>query len=84
VASAQLDLGHFHPYHIVIDGEYVVNTAFNRGLMEMNSINNRGPNYPGKDYGPFNGGNTGWMGRVTVGNKEIKHLWDWNVHAGYK
>ncbi|MEW6639080.1 MAG: putative porin [Pseudomonadota bacterium] len=85
VASAQLDLGHFHPYHIVLDGEYVVNTAFNRGLMEMNSINNRAAVLPGQGgLGTFNGGNMGWMGRVTVGNKEIKHLWDWNVHAGYK
>ncbi|MBV8512065.1 MAG: putative porin, partial [Xanthobacteraceae bacterium] len=25
-----------------------------------------------------------WLARVTVGNTEIKHLWDWNVHAGYK
>lgn len=84
VASGQLDLGHFHPFHIVLDGEYVINTAFNRGLMESVAYNNRGPS-PGNDVpGAFDGGNQGWMARVTVGNKEIKHLWDWNVHAGYK
>ncbi|MBR1221256.1 putative porin [Bradyrhizobium sp. U87765 SZCCT0131] len=83
VASAQLDLGHFHPYHIVIDGEYVVNTAFDRNYMNLNAINNRVGTNSGV-VGPYNGGNTGWMGRLTVGNKEIKHLGDWNVHVGYK
>jgi hypothetical protein len=32
----------------------------------------------------YNGGSMGALGRVTVGDKEIRHLWDWNVHAGYK
>ncbi len=85
VASGQLDLGQFHPFHIVLDGEYVINTAFDRGLMNSLAINNRGPSLDnGVTPGPFNGGNQGWLARVTVGNKEIKHLWDWNVHAGYK
>ncbi len=84
VASGQLDLGQFHPVHIVLDGEYVINTAFDRGLMNSLAINNRGPSPGGGTPGAFNGGNQGWLTRVTVGNKEIKHLWDWNVHAGYK
>ena len=85
VVSAQLDLGQFHPTHIVLDGEYVNNTAFSRSLMNVAAINNRGPSPDGGTTpGAFNGGNQGWLGRVTVGNKEIKHLWDWNVHAGYK
>ena len=81
VASAQLDLGDFHPVHFVLDGEYVWNSAFNRNLMlapPLPIANNVGSN------GVFDGGNQGWLGRITVGNKEIKHLWDWNVHAGYK
>jgi hypothetical protein len=84
VGSVQLDLGHFHPVHIVLDGEYVWNSAFDRGLMNKYAINNRGPDIATNVPGPFNGGNQGWLGRVTVGNREIKHLWDWNVHAGYK
>jgi hypothetical protein len=86
VASGQFDFGEFHPYHIVIDGEYVINTAFDRNLMNgMLTWNNRGPSPDGGTTpGAFNGGNQGWMGRITVGNKEIKHLGDWNVHAGYK
>jgi hypothetical protein len=85
VASAQLDLGEFHPVHIVLDGEYVWNSAFNRNLMNADTtINNRGPNVAENVPGPYNGGNQGWLGRVTVGDKVIKHRWDWNVHAGYK
>ncbi|ABD06929.1 conserved hypothetical protein [Rhodopseudomonas palustris HaA2] len=96
VVSGSLDLGEFHPFHIVLDGEFVWNTAFNRSLA-MNGVgltslpgnvggyvyNNRGPTSDGT-LGAYDGGDKGWMGRVTVGNREIKHLGDWNVHAGYK
>ncbi|ABD88463.1 conserved hypothetical protein [Rhodopseudomonas palustris BisB18] len=85
VASGQLDLGHFHPVHVVLDGEYVVNTAFNRDLLNQTAVNNKAPTVNGVPSSPqFDGGNQGWMGRVTVGNRQIKYLWDWNVHAGYK
>lgn len=85
VASGQLDLGHFHPVHVVLDGEYVWNTAFDRqAIAALGPWNNLGPSSDPGVRGPFNGGNMGWMGRLTVGNREIKHLWDWNVHAGYK
>ncbi|WP_213285437.1 putative porin [Bradyrhizobium sp. sGM-13] len=84
VASAQLDLGHFHPAHIVLDGEYIWNSAFDRGLMNQLAINNRGPDIATNVPGPYNGGNQGWLARITVGDKVVKRLWDWNVHAGYK
>jgi hypothetical protein len=84
VASAQLDLGHFHPVRIVLDGEYIWNTALDRGLMNAFALNNRGPDIATNVSGPYNGGGQGWLARVTVGDKVIKRLWDWNVHAGYK
>ncbi|MBB4425824.1 hypothetical protein GGD66_004385 [Bradyrhizobium sp. CIR48] len=84
VGSVQFDLGHFHPVHIVLDGEYVWNSAFDRNLMNRYAVNNRGPDVAAGVPGAFNGGNQGWLGRVTVGHRQIKHLWDWNVHAGYK
>ena len=83
VGSAQLDLGHFHPAHIVLDGEYIVNTAFDRNAIDAVAVNNRSGT-PDGSVGKFDGGNVGWLGRVTVGNKQVVHLWDWNVHAGYK
>jgi hypothetical protein len=84
VVSGQLDLGEFHPAHIVLDGEYVWNSAFNRAAVAAVAVNNlAGSPIPGT-LGPFNGGNQGWLGRITVGNREIKQFGDWNVHAGYK
>ncbi len=84
VASGQLDLGYFHPTHIVLDGEYVINTAFDRNAMNLVAVNNRGPDIGPNTPGPFNGGNQGWLARVTVGDKQILHYGDWSVHAGYK
>ncbi|MBV9563132.1 MAG: putative porin [Bradyrhizobium sp.] len=97
VASAQLDFGQFNPYHIVLDGEFVWNSAFNRGLTAAGTgldpqtqslppgaaINNRAGT-PTGTFGPFNGGDQGWMARVTVGDNQIRQFGDWNVHAGYK
>jgi hypothetical protein len=84
VASAQLDLGHFHPAHIVLDGEYIWNSAFRRDAVAAVAQNNFAGSLDPNVAGPYNGGNQGWLARLTVGNKEIKQLWDWNVHAGYK
>ncbi|OKO85522.1 hypothetical protein AC629_18695 [Bradyrhizobium sp. NAS80.1] len=83
VASAQLDLGYFHPAHIVLDGEYVWNSAFDRNFISQVAVNNFGPGV-GNTPGVYDGGNMGWLTRVTVGDREIKRLWDWNVHVGYK
>ena len=91
VASGQLDLGTFHPAHIVLDGEYVWNTAFDRAAVGAAAVsgltvggNNFGGSLSSTVAGPYLGGNMGWLARITVGNKEIKRRWDWNVHGGYK
>jgi hypothetical protein len=84
VASGQIDLGYFHRGHIIIDGEYVQNLAFNRDAIAAVAQNNTAGSPDPLNAGPFNGGNMGWLARVTVGHREIKQLWDWNVHAGYK
>jgi hypothetical protein len=63
----------------------VINTAFDRGQMNALAANQQlFNNTVGATAQTFSGGNHGWMGRVTVGDKEIKHLWDWNVYAAYK
>jgi Putative porin len=90
VGSGQVDFGDFHPIHVVLDGEFVWNSAFNRAAISAVAVNNlagvsaatlaTNPNAVGQ----YNGGSMGALGRITVGDREIKHLWDWNVHAGYK
>jgi hypothetical protein len=91
VGSARLDLGHFHPVHIVLDGEYVRNIAFNRDDVVAKFLVNpipAGPKAgcPTNDACPlvYTGGNQGWLARMTVGYKEFKELWDWNAFVGYK
>ncbi|WP_236823580.1 putative porin [Blastochloris viridis] len=89
VVSARLDLSHFDPVHVLFDGEFVKNTAFDRAAVAGVAVNNFGPdvyNSSGTKIadGGYEGGDTGWFGRVTVGHPEIKQLWDWSVHAGYK
>jgi hypothetical protein len=85
VASAQLDFAQFNPIHVILDAEYVWNTAFDRSAVAAVAVrpNNFAPT-PDGSPGPYNGGNQGWLTRMTVGNKEIRHLWDWNAHVGYK
>jgi len=83
VGSGQIDLAHFNPVHVILDGEFVWNTAFNKAAVAAVAVNNFAPDQAGV-AGPYNGGNKGYLGRLTVGNREIKHLWDWNVHVGYK
>jgi Putative porin len=85
VASGRIDFGHFDPVHIVVDGEYLWNTAFDRGLMERLAVNNRAADaVKGVVLGPYQGGSQGWLARVTVGNTKLAQFGDWNVHAGYK
>lgn len=85
VASGRIEFTHFNPVAITLDGEYVLNTAFDRKAIEAVAINNRAPDIvPGSVVGPYDGGNMGWLARVTVGNKKLAQFGDWNVHVGYK
>lgn len=78
VASAQLAFTQFNPIQVTVDAEYIWNTAFDRAAVAAVALNNFG------GTGSYGGGNQGWLARLTVGNKEVKHLWDWNAHVGYK
>jgi hypothetical protein len=90
VFSGQIDFTHFNPVHIVLDGDYVWNTAFNRADVAAKALANpipAGPNVQATGAPPnsgYVGGNLGWLARMTVGDRELKQLGDWNVHVGYK
>jgi hypothetical protein len=99
VVSARLDLGHFHPVHIILDGEYVRNLAWNRNDVanRMFALNSTLPANNGIiPLGPtlacasapcpnvYTGGNEGWLARMTVGHPKLTQLWDWNAFIGYK
>jgi hypothetical protein len=81
--NGQLDLGQFKPGHVILDGAYVKNIAFDRQVIATLAVNNRGPGPPGV-VGPFVGSNMGAMGRLTVGYPVIDQAWAWNAFAAYK
>ncbi|WP_072389357.1 putative porin [Hyphomicrobium sp. CS1BSMeth3] len=87
ILSGRADLGNFHPVHVVLDGEFVWNSAFDRKAARAFAINNRGPDPTGPDddiIGRYEGGNMGWLGRVTVGHQQLTEFGHWNAHIGYK
>jgi putative porin len=83
VASAKLDFGQFNPVHVFLEGEYVWNLGFNRDAVSAVAVNNFAPTTTGA-AGPYNGGNKGWLARLSVGHPQLKQLWDWSAHVGYK
>lgn len=90
VASSRLDFGQFDPAHVILDAEYVRNTSFNRETFAAAnnglglSVENNLKPMPDGTTGPFEGGGTGWMTRLTVGHKKMEQFGDWSVHAAYK
>jgi Putative porin len=90
VVSTRLDLGHFDPVHIILDGEYVRNLAWNKDDIAAKALANPIPAGPtlGCSAPPcpnvYTGGNQGWLARMTVGHPKLKQLWDWNAFVGYK
>ncbi len=81
--SGRIDFGYFHPINVVLDGEFVDNTAFNSAATGAIAVNNRAGT-PDGSLGNFAGGNIGWMTRLTVGHEELKQFGDWNANVGYK
>jgi hypothetical protein len=90
VASARLDLGQFDPVHIILDGEYVRNVAWNKDDVAAKALVNPLPAGPSAGClsspctNVYVGGNQGWLARLTVGEKQLRELWDWNAFVGYK
>lgn len=85
VLAGQFDLAQFDPIHVTFDGEFVKNLAFKKSKVGEFAVNNLGPIDPATGRpGPFEGGDTGWAARLTVGHEEIRKLWDWKAHVGYR
>lgn len=97
VLSGRVDLGHFDPVHVIIDGEYVQNLAWNYNDIAAKVANNPlpvaavagcttttagGTTCPTQQV--YAGGNKGYLGRLTVGNREFTQRGDWKVFGGYK
>lgn len=71
--TASLDLAHFDPVHVVLTGDYVKNTAFERteilGRTGVNLID-------GKNYG--------YLYKLTVGMPGVRQQHDWQASFAYR
>jgi hypothetical protein len=84
--SGRIDFSHFNPVHVMVDGQYVKNLAFNKSNLNNIAFNNLGPSPDPTNQvpGAFAGGDTGAMGRITVGFPQVRQLWEWNAYVAYK
>jgi Putative porin len=85
--SGEFDFSHFAPVHVILDGDFVWNTALNHDAVNAVAVNNLSPlpsSAPPGSPDPWNGGDMGWMARLTVGYPQIQHFGNWNVFAAYK
>lgn len=76
----------YHPFDIKVEGQYLKNLDFDRqGIIRRGPPNEvKGPVNNIGNNGLFVGGDTGYMGKVTVGNLDIHKLWDWNAYVTYR
>jgi hypothetical protein len=81
--TGRLDYNHFEPVQVELFGEYLRNTAFDRGPVDAVAVNNRGPNTT-TGVGPFAGGNTAWIVALKLGNLVLQKRWDWNLGISYR
>lgn len=69
----------FAPVLVTAEGEFIKNFGFSRRqVVGKSPANNLGSN------GNYEGGDTGYMARLTVGEPVLDHLWSWNVSVAYK
>jgi hypothetical protein len=82
----RFDIATFHPIDVALEGEFIKNLAY-----DQNAILNHGP--PNGPIGPQNnigsnghyqGGDTGYMVKASLGQLEIQKIWDWNLFASYR
>lgn len=82
VATARLDFSQFDPFHVILDGEFVINTGFNKARAASLAVNNFSGGPAGN--GPYVGGNLGFETQLTLGNPILERFADWNVFGAYK
>jgi len=86
--TSQLDFSQFDPFHIMLQGEFVKNFAFDRNAILSNGppqqigpVNNLTSS---SDINSFNGGDMGYNMSLNLGAPTITKLWDWNVNLTYR
>ncbi len=82
----KLDYKIFEPYVISVSGEWVQNTAFDKGAVGDSAVNNRGATDDdlSDSVGAFVGGDTAWIVQMQIGSADLAKRWDWQIFGGYR
>lgn len=70
--TGMIDIGFWHPVHVLLTGDYVKNLGFDRASVERLT----GVQVPSQTQG--------YLAGLTVGHSEIVKRWDWRVYGYYK
>ncbi|AHF90312.1 hypothetical protein OPIT5_08940 [Opitutaceae bacterium TAV5] len=79
--TARLDFRRFDPVHLSLDFEFVKNLSYDEG--RINSAGAQNNLRPGPS-GLVDGGDTGYLARLTVGDPVLEKRWDWQASIAYK
>jgi hypothetical protein len=82
----RVDVTTWHPFDVSFEGEFIKNLAYNRSEILDHGPPN-GPIGPANNLGNngvYQGGDTGYMAKITLGQLEINKLWDWNTFLTYR
>jgi hypothetical protein len=81
----RLEITTYDPIDLALEGEYLKNFGFNRSeILDhgppgfVGPLNNIGNNLA------YQGGDTAYLLKATLGHLDIHRRWDWNVSIGYK
>lgn len=73
--TGQLDLGYWHPFHLIFTADYVNNLAFDRS-----AVARRGAVSPSE----VRKETEGYQIRLDVGYPKVREQWDWRAYLAYK
>ena len=82
--TAKLEYNGFEPTQIVVSGEYIRNTAFDRTRLNTLGVNNRAPRGVAGLPGAYAGGDTAWTFGVRAGAAALQKRGDWQAGFFYK
>jgi Putative porin len=82
----RFDYLRFSPFIISLTGEWVKNTAFDKGSTGNIAVNNRGATDDdlSDSIGAYGGGDTAWTIQLQAGSETLAKRWDWNIFGGYR
>jgi hypothetical protein len=83
--TARFDYAGYDPVHVILDTDFVKNLGFDRAaIAAKNPVNNQGQSVVANTAGPWDGGDSAYMARITFGYPILRERWNWNLNVGYK